>query len=234
LAEGKHVAKSPPRRSTPWIVAGSIVAVLAIATIAFFVFSGGGEAADGGDTEAPSTETPKFSFEIEDTHAVSTVEVETKDLRGPAKQAAHEAADALHRLYAVGYLDPANWREGSYDAVLSSFDGAARDVAETELDSLTAGPEAGTRFDDIQPGRSKVSVTVLFDDDDAPAAVEANATFSAKATGTDAGRTNILSQGRYFLELTGARWTIAAFEVDRREKEGRGGGTTASPSEEAS
>ncbi|MEX2101656.1 MAG: hypothetical protein WEA54_03880 [Actinomycetota bacterium] len=222
------------RRSRPWIVAGSIVAVLAVAGIAFIVFSGGGgEAAEDTD-EAPSAETPRFSFKIDEASAVSTVDAETKTLKGPTKTAAKQASDLLQALYTAGYLDPANWQEGTYDTVLQAFDPGAREAAASDLESLTAGADAGATFTSIQPGRSKLSVKVLFGDESDPEAIEVNATFSAKGVTEGGSATNILSQGSYFLQPSGADWKITAFEVDRREKAGKSTGTNATPTEASS
>jgi hypothetical protein len=202
-------------------VAGSIVAVLAIAAIAFIVFSGGGaNEVAGGDDDAPAVETPHFSFKLDDRAAVSTVEVETKNLKGAAKEVAGQTADLLESMVTAGYLDPANWQEGAYDTVLQAFDGPARETAEDSIDSLTAGPDAGERFERIDPARSRLSVTVLFDDENDAATIEADATFSVAAVAADGSTTRILSRGRYFLQPAGSDWKITAFDVDRREKAG--------------
>jgi hypothetical protein len=216
-------------------VAGSVVAVIAIAAIAFIVFSGGGpnEAADG-DDDAPSPETPHFTFKVDGRSAVSTIEVETKKLKGPTKEASQQTADLLQSVYTAGYLDPANWQDGSYDTVLQAFDEPARAAAQGDIESLTVGADAGQRFERIEPARSKLSVTVLFDDENEAATIEADATFSVTATSPDGSRTKILSLGRYLLQPAGSDWKITAFEVDRREKAATAAdGSSATPTEPA-
>lgn len=193
------------------------MAVVAVAVIGFIVFSGGGTS--GGGLDDPSDETPTFAFRVRDQRSVSTMSVETKKLKAPMKHATSGASELLNAVYTAGYLDPANWRSGSYDAVLEAFDAEARTAAQDELDGLTAGPDAGATYRTIEPGRSNIATTVLLDDKDHPAAVEAEVTFVAVATTQDGSVAKLMSSGQFFLRpVQGGNWTIAAFEVDRKTK----------------
>ena len=68
-----------------------------------------------------------------------------------------EAEDVLTDLYTEGFLDPANWEQGSYADAFGGFARGARDQAETHPGPLTAGPGAGDRYERIEPKSGRIT-----------------------------------------------------------------------------
>ena len=66
-------------------------------------------------------------------------------------------------LYTEAFLDPANWRGGSYDQVWPPFDGGSQAAAEQDGGALTLGTTAGDTYDTVDQPKGKLNVKVLMD-----------------------------------------------------------------------
>jgi hypothetical protein len=129
--------------------------------------------------------------------------------------AATEAEDVLTDLYTEGFLDPANWVQGSYADAFGGFARGARDRAETHPGPLTAGPGAGDRYDLIEPKSGRIATRILLDRRGAPVLLVSVVRFTAVATGSD--EVILRSVGQYFFERVGRAWRIVSFDVTRND-----------------
>lgn len=185
-------------------------------------------------------ETPEFAFDASDP---KTVETSAEPDRGEATAAAQAPSKAVtHRLdelYTAAFLDPGNWMEGEYDDVLDFFSDDARDAAEKQLDVLTAGPEAATAFETIEPRPSTLRLRVLLDPARAAHSVEGSTRFVAIGSG-DAGAVALVSDGEFIFEKIDGEWLVVSFSVSRSDDERQpkpspsgspGASESASPSE---
>lgn len=197
-----------------WIVPA---AVLVLGVVAFLVLRGG----DGGGIlgGGPDDTIPEFEFTVARTTPISVKTEDPTELTASAEQAAAEVEGTMTELYTEAFLDPANWREGSYDEVWPLFDEAAAAAAQGDVEILTIGATAGDGFDTIQPARNRLRVTVLLDADGNPVTAVAVVRFTATAEGKDGGKTAIVSAGQYFLEDAADGWRIVSYSVDRDDHE---------------
>jgi hypothetical protein len=215
LSEGKHRAESSRRPATTLLVLVAIVVVVAIGVGAYLAASGDSSSPSTGAPATTSAATPPFAFHVGDAVAIPTTDIAAKKLRTATAHAADAVAETMSGLYAAAFLDPANWRAGSYSSVWSYFDGAAAATARRDVEDLTAGTKAGDDFESITPGRGKLDVKVLFDERNRPAGYSAQVVFTASAAAASGGGTRLYSSGTYFLQPAGGRWRITSFDVAR-------------------
>ena len=208
------------------------IAVVAIVVALIFAFSGGSDGplgVVGGDTP----ETPEFAFKVSKPVVITTepnpnpeapqptasqVQAATKKATAAALPAAKAAVDTLDNYYTAAFLDPANWQDAAYDEVFVAFSNQARAEAESELEIMTAGSEAGFDFDTIVPLPSTVRTKVLLDPKGLPASVVGMANFEANGDG-GGGKTAIRSKGQFVLQKVDGEWMIVSFSVSRSDKE---------------
>ena len=122
----------------------------------------------------------------------------------------------LTELYTEGFLDPANWEEGSYADAFGGFARGARDQAETHPGLLTAGPGAGDRYERIEPRSGRIATRILLDRQGSPVLLVSVVRFSALATGSD--EVVLRSAGQYLFERVGSAWRIVSFDVTRDDR----------------
>jgi hypothetical protein len=174
---------------------------------------GGGEEATS-DVASPAI--PTFAF---DDTSRKMVKTSPKPMgsrhRRASIAAATEAEDVLTDLYTEGFLDPANWEQGSYAEAFGGFARGARDQAETHPGPLTAGAGAGDRYERIEPKSGRIATRILLDRQGAPVLLVSVVRFSAVATGTD--EVVLRSVGQYFFERVGRAWRIVSFDVTRND-----------------
>jgi hypothetical protein len=162
LSEGRHRqparTSSPQKRRSskaskrrlPLAVVLVPVVLVAAGSIAIFALKSGSIPGIG---DGPDNSTPAFDFRPGKTIAISTSEnVTTKDLQAAAAQTATEATPVIDDLFTQAFLNPENWRNGSYDSALEGFDDAARSSAEKQIETLTLGKTAGDTSDTVSPG----------------------------------------------------------------------------------
>lgn len=207
-------------------MAGGVIAIFALKGGSVPGIFGGG----------PDNSTPAFDFRIGKTIAISTSEsVTTKDLKAAADQTAVDATPVIDGLFTQAFLNPQNWRDGSYDAAFDGFDDAARTSAEKQLETVTLGTTAGDTYNTVSPGKSKLWFRVLFDAESKPETVVAVVRFHALGKRKDGTYTDITAHAQFFMHDTGDGWKIFSFKVGRTDHEttpppGPSGSPSASPS----
>lgn len=209
--------------------------VLALGGGAYLVFKGGGVAAI---IHRPDNTIPTWDFTVVKTTAVPTSKTEPSKLVSSAGQVLTEATATMKTLYTEAFLDPANWRDGSYDEVWPTLEQAAATQAQADSAVLTLGATAGDTYDKVTPSSSKISFRVLFDEKDTPKTVVAIVKFTAVGTGKDGTRTVFVSSGQYFLRDMGDGWKVFSFNVNRADHPAKPkpgpSGSSASPTAVAS
>jgi hypothetical protein len=229
LSEGRHRqparASSPQKRRPskaskrrlPFAVVIVPVVLVAAGSIAIFALKGG---SIPGLSNGPDNSTPAFDFRPGKTIAISTSEnVKTKDLQAAAAQTAADATPVIDDLFTQAFLNPENWRNGTYDSALEGFDDAARTSAEKQIETVTLGAKAGDTYDTVSPGKSKLWFRVLFDADSTPRTVVAVVRFHALGKRTDGTYTDIAAHAQFFMHDTGDGWKIFSFKIGRDDHE---------------
>lgn len=193
-----------------------VPAVLIVAgAAAFFALRGGrADSIFGGRNET----IPKLELTTAKAVAVPTTATPSKKLKAPASAVAKDVTDAMDALYTAAFLDPGNWRDGSYEDVWAMFEEGARAAAEKEVQVLTLGAEAGDTYESVGEPMGKVEVKVLMSKNDRPATAVATVVFTATAAGEDGTQTQIVSKGQYFLERVSGAWTIYSYSVRRQDQ----------------
>lgn len=136
--------------------------------------------------------------------------------RRAGERAAAAARDALARLYAEAFLDPANWSEGVYDDAFVDFAVQARDEAARRTALLTAGAGAGDRYDEIRPINGRLATRILLDRTGTPTLLVSTVRFSAAALGPEP--QTLRSVGEFFFERIDGAWRIVSFHVVRTDE----------------
>jgi hypothetical protein len=214
-------ASGSPRRKL--LLTGLGVLVLA-ASITFVLSRDGGapertlpgEREEVGDEVAVS-EIPSFRFTATRPILLPTRarSVQRRD-KVVGNQAAATAAAALTNLYTEAFLDPANWRSGSYAGAFGVFSPGASRRARERTAVLTAGPDAGGRFEQILPVSGSIDTRILLDRSGKPALVLSAVTFRAEALGPKP--MMLRSEGRFFFERVQGGWKIVSFLVNRNDR----------------
>jgi hypothetical protein len=210
------------QRSRKPVVRIIVVAIVILVAVGVFLAIRGKGPLAGrlpGTSKSPTLPTPDFSFRGNKAVAIPTVATQTaKKLRGAAKATVVDTTGVIHQLETAAFLDPANWQSGSYDSLEDVFADSARAQVQAHLDALTAGPQAGQVFSDIQPGKATISSEVLMDTHGAPFTVVATVTFTARGTAKDGPGTLFVSDGSFFLRQEGGSWKVVAFDVTRHDQ----------------
>jgi hypothetical protein len=228
LAEGRHAPESS--RKTPLLILGGVVVAAALVALVIALSGGSdGPLSLGGDTP----ETPEFAFKASKPIVITTaanpqpeapqptstqVNAAKKKALAAAQPAADAAVDTLDAYYTAAFLDPANWQDAAYDEVFESFSNQARDEADSQLEVMTAGSEAGFNYDTIEPVPSSIRTKVLLDPKGLPASVVGIAKFQANGDGSS-GRHVFLSKGQFVLEKIEGEWVVVSFSVQRQDKD---------------
>jgi hypothetical protein len=220
LVEERDGSGSPRRKL---LLTGLGVLVLAAAVTVVLSRDGGapertllGEREEGGD-EVALSEIPSFRFTATRPVLLPTRarSVQRRD-KVVGKRAATTAAAALTDLYTEAFLDPANWRIGSYTDAFGVFSAGASRRARERTAVLTAGPDAGGRFEQILPVSGSIDTRILLDRSGKPALVLSAVTFRAEAVGPEP--MMLRSEGRFFFQLVQGRWKIVSFLVNRNDR----------------
>lgn len=219
--------------------------MLAGALVALVIALSGGSDGPLGSLGGDTPETPEFAFEASKPIVITTaanpqpegpqptpVQVKTAKKKAlvAAQPAANAAVEALDDYYTAAFLDPSNWQDAAYDEVFVSFTNQARDEAESKLEIMTAGSEAGFNYDTIQPLQSSARTKVLLDPKGLPTSVVGMVKFQANGDGSS-GRHVFLSKGQFILQKIDGEWVIVSFSVSRGDKDK---GAPSSASDDAS
>lgn len=194
-----------------------VLVAAALVVVVLLSLSGGEAGPLGGIVSNDTPPAPAFAFETGKPKAVATGEQTRAEAMTAATPAAKAIDGQLDALYTAAFLEPANWMDGDYDDVLSFFAGGAKQEAETAIDVLTAGPEAGQAFDVIAPQPSELKVQVLLNPDGAPHAAEGSVRFFARGTGSG-GSVLLASNGQFILEKREGEWLVVSFSVRRHDE----------------
>ena len=194
-------------------------AVVAALVVGGILLTGGDVPLISGGPEDPSS----FSFDLAGKVRVSpTSDTPVQQLTGVAQDAGEGVQATMDQLYFRAFVDPGSW--GDYADAFALFDGRAAASAERDADVLTLGPEAGDRFESLEPTSGSLSISVLTNGQDAPVSAVAEVEFLADATGTDGSTSEIASTGSFYLRQVDGTWRIFAYRVDRDDA------TTTAPS----
>jgi hypothetical protein len=215
LVEGRHRTTSQ-RRFPPavWIVPTALVA---LAAVLFLLFRGGG--GDGGLLGGGDNSIPAFDFRL--TKAVPILVTHHKPTKfdATARDVGAQVGETMTTLYTEAFLDPANWRDGSYDEVWPLFEEASQAAAQQDGATLTLGPSAGNQFDKVDQPLGTLKVKVLLDRANQPATAVAIVKFKALASAKDGTTMAVVSTGQYFLRSVSDGWLVYAFSVSRGDHE---------------
>jgi hypothetical protein len=196
-----------------WIVP---VALVAIGVLGFLLFRGGG--VGGILPGGPDNTIPNFAFKQGKTSAVAVKDEKKNAVPEAATAAAGEVKTAMTTLYTEAFLDPANWRDGSYDEVWPVFLDSAVGPAQQDVSTLTVGSGGGEAYTKIADPKGRLNVKVLLNDKDQVATAVAIVKFSAVGTRKDGKLTVFRSSGQYFLRPGGDGWQVYSFDVKRADQ----------------
>jgi hypothetical protein len=212
--------RSQKKRKAP--LALVVVPVLLIgAAVLIVLFMTGGKdiiakVIPGGDEPVPA-----FDFKAAKVTVVPTAEnANTKALQPAAEQASQTVVPVLDTLFTEAFLDPNNWKDGSYDEAWEEFSDAARPNASgADAETLTLGANAGDTYDTVSPDKGSIRFDVLFDRDGKPFSVAAHVKFYGLGEGKDGTYTAIVSHGVMFLRDTGNGWKVIGYDMKRNDHE---------------
>jgi hypothetical protein len=196
-----------------WIVP---IVLVVLGVLGFVLFRGGGAASliPGG----PDNTIPDFAFKQGKTSAVAVKDEKKNSVPSSAESAAADVKTAMTRLYTEAFLDPANWRDGSYDEVWPVFFDNAVGPAQQDASTLTVGTGGGDTFTKIAEPKGRLNVKVLLNDKDEVATAVAIVKFSAVGTRKDGKLTVFHSTGQYFLRPGDGGWQVYSFDVKRADQ----------------
>jgi len=209
------------------MIAAGVVLVVAIAVIAF-VFGSRDDRITPSIIQTGPERTPAFAFAVGRSGALPTAAIRSRKpvrtdpllrLGEASKLASKHAIASITRLYRSAFLDPANWRDGTYESLWRDFARAARAQARKDVRVLTAGATAGEAYDAIVPRPSAINTRVLLDRKGKPAMVLVSARFRAlgrRVAGSS--NTRFDSAGRFFFQHVGGSWKIVSYDVRRSDQ----------------
>jgi len=216
-SRGARANRSHRKRTSPLVYLIPIV-IVALG-IGLFLFLRNGDVdlpiiGDGRDDTVPA-----FSFRVTKATGVATSEgAEAESLNAQAADVGEGVTPVIDELYTAAFLDPGNWRDGDYEQVWGFFTDDARPAAEAAVETLTLGTTAGDIYETVQPDKSTLSYTVLFDPESSPDSLVVRVSFSALGERTDGTYTQIVSVGQLFMDDLGG-WKVTAFDVEREDHE---------------
>jgi hypothetical protein len=203
------------------LIGAGLIAVLAIGAIALLVRDDGpartshpGATPSEGDVTPPGIPVFRFAKSTRELVRTSAVRI-GKRQREASERAATAVRSILTDLYTEAFLDPANWERGSYDTAFRGFAPGARKQAEAHPGLLTAGTQAGDRYDWILPGSGRIATRILLDRAGKPTLLVSVVRFSAAALGAEP--FTLRSNGQFFFERVGGSWKIVSFHVMRTD-----------------
>lgn len=201
LPRRKHHASSG--RSLPLVLL-SILLIAAVGAGAFALLRRGDE--NGGAGEEP---VPEFTFQLAGDRVSALGDEPREQRRAEAVEAVHALLD---ELYTVAFVDPAAWQDGGFPDLPALFDGAAADRAVEDLDGLSLGA-AAAQVRRVEPRRSRLTISLLFDERSEAIAALAEASFRGRGRTEDGRRLTIEHEGRYLLRRLDRGWRIVGYDV---------------------
>ena len=117
---------------------------------------------------------------------------------------------ALSQYYDQAFLDPGSWTGGVPDAAWSVFDESVRDQAKKDESSLALGA-AIPDLASLGVTKAKLTVHVLLDAKDNPAAAVADVVFLAAGAASDGGQVTVTNRATFLFRLFGKEWLIVGY-----------------------
>ncbi|HZP89962.1 MAG TPA: hypothetical protein VFC04_03080 [Actinomycetota bacterium] len=194
-------------------------ALVALGLVLFLVLRAGGGGAGGIFGGGPDDTIPAFDFRIAKAQPIVVTDKDPAQFDSSAAQVADDVTKTMTTLYTEAFLDPSNWRDGTYDNVWPLFDEGSRASAQQDGTTLTLGTSAGDTFEKVGRPKGKITVKVLLDREEKPSMAVAIVKFTALGTRKDGTYTEIVSTGQYFLKPGDSGWTVYAFQVRRADHE---------------
>jgi hypothetical protein len=202
------------------IVGGAVAVVLVGGAILLAVLGGKGPLVGIVGSSTPPV--PPFHFKVAKVVPVTTTKTRAKRVLGAVKPIANDVKDGMDTLYMGTFVNPDVWDGDHYDKVFNEvMDGAAKDEAANQIDGLTLGADAGSTYESVQPGYSKLTIKVLTDPNDNPTEAIALVSFQGLAKHDDGTYSKVFSTGSYFFKHEDGGWKIFAFKVARNEKKAK-------------
>lgn len=197
--------------------------LLIVGGAAAYFFLGG---SDSDDDATPSdnkpevsTETPEFAFDMRQFDVISS-STDVKADHEANQPAAEDVTEVMNAYYRAAFLDPNNWREGTYDSAWAAFEKAAVADAKAQADVITLG-DGYTDAESVMPKPSTDSVKILLNPGGKPETAVAQVTFGALVTKPGGEQVTVSNLGQFFLRpVEGKDWKIYAFRVDRQDQPG--------------
>jgi hypothetical protein len=222
--EGPGRAKKSSQRSKVVrrrAIVGGVVAVVLVGGAILLALTGGDNPINNFFSSS-ETPVPDFNFKVAKIVPVPTTKTRAKKVLGAVKPIAEEVQKAMDQLYLGTFVDPNVWNDGDYEKVFDDvMDGPAKDEAAKQIDGITLGSDAGSTYDSVQPGYSKLTIKVLTDPNDTPTEAIAMASFQGLAAHDDGTYSKVFSTGSYFFKHEDGGWKIFAFKVARNEKKAK-------------
>jgi len=223
--------RSQKKRKAPLALVVVPILLIGAAVLIVLFMTGSGakiinKVTGGGDEPVPA-----FDFKAAKVTVVPTAEnADTKALEPAAQQASQDVVPVLDTLFTEAFLDPNNWKDGSYDEAWDEFSDAARTNASgADAGTLTLGANAGDTYDKVSPDKGSIRFDVLFDRDGKPFSVAAHVKFYALGQGKDGTYTAIISHGVMFLRDTGNGWKVIGYDMKRNDHETEAPAASTSP-----
>jgi hypothetical protein len=212
------------------LIALGLVVALATAAAACTKKS---DTSSSGSIAPPSKETPAFDFTVGRVLGIGATPTQEKGITKKAKPVAANVATFMSTLYKAQFLDPANWQNGDYSSAWAMYDGQAAADAKKNVDVLTLGTDAGSKYDSAtpSPAEQNLPVKVLLDSKNKPMQAVATVTFTVKVAGSDGTNSSIVSSGQYLLKPAGSTWKVFGFSVSQSSGAGGASHTTKASSE---
>jgi len=219
LAEERNLSGSPRRKLLP-IGLGILLALAAIAVVLLQEGNGGslrtllpGDGCSRSEGVAEPA-TPSFRFQTTKRVLVRTSlgHLRRRE-RAAGRHASATAAGLLTELYTEAFLDPANWQRATYADAFSIFASGAMRQAKAREGVLTAGPDAGARFEQILPVSGRLITRILLDRTGKPTLIVSLVRFRAKGFGPQPA--TLRSEGQFLFKRQDGRWKVVSFLVTR-------------------
>jgi hypothetical protein len=157
----------------------------------------------------PSKAPPRlaFAFKVDRVRATS---LRGRSATKQAKEAAGAIAERLSAFYDHAFADPEAWRTGVPDAAWDVFAVSVRERAKADADSFTPAT-TGVNLAGLIVSKSKLSVTVLFDNLGHPQAAFADVVF--KGTGELKGgqEVDVENAVTFYLRPRSGTWVIVGY-----------------------
>lgn len=221
MAEERNLSGSPRRK--PFLI-GLVILLAFAATLAVVLLQGGdgpvrslrGDDGSEGDEGVAEPATPSFRFKPTKRVLVRTwLGHLPRRAKQDGKRASATTTGLLTDLYVEAFLDPANWQNADYADAFSIFAPGAMRQAKAREGVLTAGPDAGTNFEQILPISGKLKTRILLDRTGKPLLIVSAVRF--RATGIGPLPMTLRSEGEFLFRRQDGRWRVVSFLVTRND-----------------